>query len=81
MKPLRQLCATGVLTIVLALSTFAGDMATGAIPPPPNPPPSIMSEMPAGGTLANGTTSAETGSIDPLTELTLSFLRSVLSLF
>ena len=80
MKPLRQLCAIAVLTLVLASSAIAGDMQCGLVPPPPDPPAPMMSEMPAEGTLTIGTTSAD-GSIDPLTELTLSFLQSVLSLF
>lgn len=74
MKPLRQFCATVALTLILAASTFAGDIQCGAVPPPPDPPAPMMSEM-------SGATSDGTYSLEPLTELTLSFLQSVLSLF
>lgn len=33
MKTLRQICAVSVLTIMLALSTFAGDMSTTVASP------------------------------------------------
>lgn len=37
MKTFRQLCAVFVLTCVLAVSCFAGEMSAGIVPPPSQP--------------------------------------------
>jgi hypothetical protein len=79
-KPLRQLLATAALSCVLASSVIAGDIQCGDVPPPPEPPPSMTSRMPEERTLTSGT-SSDTSYIDPISELTLSLLQSVLSLF
>jgi hypothetical protein len=81
MKHLRQLCATGVLTCSLALSAFAGDIHCGDVPPPPDPPASVMGNMATGITATDRTSSAEDAFADPVTEFTLNILQSVLSLF
>jgi hypothetical protein len=83
MKNLRQLCAITALTFALASSTFAGQIDCGEIPPPPPPPQETSSVM---GTIdyftaINGTQSAETASINPVTEFTLNILQSMLALF
>jgi hypothetical protein len=81
MKPLRQLCAIAVLTVVLASSAFAGNIECGDVPPPPVPPASVTGDMATGITATNGTSSTEIAFVDPVTEITLNILQSVLSLF
>ena len=81
MKPLRQLCAITVLTLMLASSALAGEMATGAVPPPPDPPASMMGDIQNGFTGTDGTSSTETTFVDPVTAFTLNILQSMLSLF
>lgn len=71
MNRFRQLCATTLLTMLLAASTvLAGNLPQGVIAPPP-------AETSVTGNLPQGLTSA----IDPVTEFTLSLLQSLLSLF
>jgi len=81
MKPLRQLCATAVLTFVLAFSSFAGTIDCGVVDPPPNPPASVMGDIHTGVTETNRTSNTETVFVDSVTDFTLNILRSVLSLF
>ncbi|MDT4969684.1 MAG: hypothetical protein QOJ64_4421 [Acidobacteriota bacterium] len=93
MNRFRQLCATTLLTLVLAASpALAGDMPFGITGPPPPPPPenSVAGEMPGPGVTsqASSTNASATGdmptgitAIDPLTELTLGLLQGVFSLF
>jgi hypothetical protein len=88
MKTLRRLCAVFVLTLVLALSAFAGDMSTGITAPPP---PSTSQATTAGdmstgvtGDMSTGITGDITTGVmatDPATDIFLSLLQSLLSLF
>jgi hypothetical protein len=83
MNRLHQFCGVVVLTFALSFSTFAGEMATGALPPPPPPPPqtaSVMGDMQCGFTATNEE-STETSYVDPVTEFTLNILQGLLSLF
>lgn len=86
MNRVRQLCAITLLTVVLAASTaLAGNMPTGVTSPPP--PESVTGQMPGG--VTSSSEASVTGDmplgvaseIDPVTELMLSLLQSVLSLF
>ena len=43
MKNLRQLCAITLLTFVLAISAFAGDMGAPVAPPTPSSSPTSIS--------------------------------------
>ena len=84
MKNLRQFCAACALTLILALSTGAGEISfPGVIDPPPPPPQSSMTgDMGAGGITATGDMSVPgAAALDPVTEAALSVLRSLLSLF
>ena len=90
MRNLKKLCATCVLTLVLALPAFAGEMLGGVVAPPPPPPDSssatTQGEMPAGitGNMEAGVTgemSAGVTATDPATEVALSLMQSLLSLF
>jgi NADH:ubiquinone oxidoreductase subunit F (NADH-binding) len=66
MKHLRQISAAVVLTFVLAVTSFAGDMPYPIAPPPP---PS-----------ATGITDTPT-IVSPVEEIALNLVRSVLLLF
>ena len=81
MKPLRQLCATAVLTFALAFSSFAGTIDCGAVDPPPDPPASVTGDIDCGFMATNGASSTENAFVDPVTEFTLNMLQTVLSLF
>jgi hypothetical protein len=92
MNRVRQLCATTLLTLVLAASpALAGDLPMGVTSPPPPPAEnSIAGQMPFGVTSTSPSTEVSvtgempfgvTSAIDPVTEFTLNLLQSVLSLF
>jgi hypothetical protein len=85
MRPFRKLCATFVLTLVLALSALAGDISfPGATTPPPPPPQesSVTGEIGFPGVTATGDmVSPDAVALDPVTEAALSLLQSILSLF
>lgn len=72
MRTLRQLCAAFVLTLALALSTFAGEIETPKPTPPPTQPLASAGEIEIG----------KAGEIEtPLTtEIALNLLQGVLSL-
>ena len=80
MKHLRHLCAATVLTFTFVLATFAGDMQCGVVSPPPDPPASVLGDTTNEVTVTNEER-PETSFVDPLTELTLNILQSVLALF
>lgn len=89
MKSLRKILAVTVLTLVLACSSFAGEMGAGVVQPPPpqRQSASITGEMSTGNTATAETTVAgEMGAgvastLNPVTEIMLSLLQSVLALF
>ncbi|HEX8846044.1 MAG TPA: hypothetical protein VF791_15440 [Pyrinomonadaceae bacterium] len=90
MRNLKKLCAACVLTLVLALPAFAGDMLAGVASPPPPPPDTssatTQGDMPGGitgemGTGITGDMSAGVATTDPATDVLLSLLQSLLSLF
>jgi hypothetical protein len=72
MNQFRQLCATILLTVILAASpALAGDMPQGVTSPSTSSESSVTGDMPQG----------ITSEIDPVTELMLSLLQSMLALF
>jgi hypothetical protein len=80
MKKLQQLFAPVVLTLLLSISTFAGEgiILTGKTDPPPPPPTSAMAtNNEAEGIILTGKTASD----DPITEIVLNLLPSVLALF
>jgi hypothetical protein len=93
MNRFRQLCATTLLTLVLAASpALAGEMPQGVTSPPPPPPTenSVTGQMPCGVTSSSPSSDASvtgempfgvTSAVDPVTEFTLNLLQSVFSLF
>jgi hypothetical protein len=72
MKSLRQVCAASVLTLMLALSAFAGEITTMVVSP--QPPPSQQS------TTQGQMDTGIAGEIDTPFQAALSLLQSVLSL-
>lgn len=73
MNRVRRMCATTLLSVVLAASSvLAGNMPQGVTSSPPSPAESSVT-----GNMPQGVTSG----IDPVTEFTLSLLQSLLSLF
>lgn len=86
MKHLKRLCATCVLTAILALPAFAGEMTTGIVEPPPPPPVTTQGNMQAGyaGNMEAGSTgNIETTNItatDSATGIALSLFQSLLAL-
>lgn len=83
MKCLRRFCCASVLTFAFTLSSFAGDIHTGAVQPPPPPDPPAMStgDINCGVIQTNENSISEIASVDPMTELTLNILQSVMALF
>jgi hypothetical protein len=80
MKTFRRLCIALVLTLTLALSTYAGHIPCGVT----DDPPQTASQAANTGEIATGLTGQiATGAItsDPVTETLLSLLQSLLSLF
>jgi hypothetical protein len=72
MNRVRRLCATTLLTVVLAASpALAGEMPQGLTSSSPSSGASVTGEMPQG----------LTSTIDPVTEFALTLVQSLLSLF
>jgi hypothetical protein len=67
MKPFRQLCATVIVTLSLALSTFAGQTPCGESDPPPPPPPQAAI--------------TPDSSTDSVTEIMMDIIQSILPPF
>ncbi|MCA1568448.1 MAG: hypothetical protein LC803_22920 [Acidobacteria bacterium] len=78
MKKLQQLITTGVLILLFSISTFGDE---GIIHPwktdTPPPPPSATTEAEDNGIIHTDKAAAD----DPVTEIVLSMLPSVLALF
>jgi hypothetical protein len=72
MNRFRKLCATILLTVILAASpALAGDMPQGVTSSASSSETSVTGDMPQG----------ITSEIDPVTDLMLSLLQSMLALF
>lgn len=88
MKNLRQLCAAVVLTLALVTSAVAGTIHTGVTQPPPPAPQGVIStgSPSTQGNIHTGVTNQESAegeatASDSVTEIALTLLQSVLSLF
>lgn len=79
MKKLQQFCATAVLTLVLALSVFAGEMGSPGVSGPE--PQSATATGTPGVTTDPGEIPGPGVVLDPVTEAALVLLKSLLSLF
>lgn len=78
MKNLRQLCAAFVLALMFTLPAFAGQMDTTFAPPPP-PLATTEGQMPT--TVTGQITTVNSEAVDPVTQMALNLLQSVMSLF
>lgn len=87
MKNLRQLCTAVVLTLALVAPASAGVISTGVTQPPPAPQGVISTGSPTTqGNIHTGVTNQESAegeatASDSVTEIALTLLQSVLSLF
>ena len=77
MKNIRHFCAAVTLTLILALHSFAGQIETGITDPPP--PSAADGQIETG--IAGQITTGSSEAVDPVTEIALSLLQSVLPLF
>ena len=80
MKKLRQLSLATALTFMVATGALAGTIDTPAVPPPP-PPDSSSSVATHGDMETPGVTQGPGLASDSVTEVALSLLQSVLSVF
>ncbi|MDQ1557565.1 MAG: hypothetical protein QOD32_625 [Pyrinomonadaceae bacterium] len=79
MKKLQQLFASVVLTLLLSVSALAGDgiiIIMKTDPPPPPPSVATKNAVEAEGIMTTGRAAT-----DPVTEIVLGLLPSVLALF
>jgi hypothetical protein len=79
MRTFQRLCAAFVLTLMLALSAFAGEISTGiAATPPPSQQATAQGQIETGitGEISTGITAT-----NPATDIALNLILSVLSLF
>lgn len=78
----RRLLGSTVLTLVLTQAALAGEgvIYPWVMPPPPPPPSStvIVNPVPADG---GAKSTSEDGTVDLLTEATLSLVQTLLALF
>ena len=82
MKRLKQLSLATTLTFMLATCAFGGIIEAPVAPPPPPPPPESSSSVAApGGMETLGVTQGPGFASDSVTEVALSLLQSVLSVF
>jgi hypothetical protein len=82
MKSLRKFFTVTILTLALTCTAFAGERGTGIVQPPPQPNSSVEGEMGTGVAVKDSTTAEEmSNTVDPITEITLNLLRSMLALF
>lgn len=75
MRKLRQLSMAVVLTLMLANAAFAGTIGTGPEPPPE--PPSAT----APGIIDTPPSDAQPAPTDPVVDIALNLLQSLLSVF
>ncbi|HEY0080666.1 MAG TPA: hypothetical protein VGB73_18825 [Pyrinomonadaceae bacterium] len=83
MKNYRNALCALLLTLLLSMSVFAGEMHTGIVAPPP-PPPSTNGERHTDSTgceIQIGEDVSTPEATDTVTETALNLLQSVLSLF
>jgi len=75
MKRIKHLSMAAVMTLILALTTPAGEIHTGVLPPPPPPPTeSSVSAFPDGtSTLSSSQSDLEPSTLDA--EILLIFLQ------
>jgi len=78
MKSYRNATAALALTLVLAMSAFAGEMHTGVTGPNPQPTPAATT---VDGEMHTGVAAPAPEAVNTVTETALNLLQSVLALF
>jgi hypothetical protein len=81
MKKLQQLFGAILLTLLLSMSVFAGDGIITTMKTDPPPPPSSVMATNNGGEAEGIIHTGRVTSVDPLTDVVLNLLPSVLALF
>lgn len=77
MKKLQQLFVSIVLVLLLSISGIAGEGIIHTVKTDPPPPPAVATSSEAEGIILIG----RSASVDPVTEVALSMLQTVLALF
>ena len=72
MRNIQQLCAAGVLTLIITISAFAGVIQTPGV--------TAAGEMLTPGVAATGETQFPGATADPMTDILLGFLLNLSSL-
>ncbi len=80
MKRIKQLSMAGIITVVLAITTFAGEIHTGVAAPPPPPPQAAYSATEPSDISGVGEILIPIAPSGLATEITLSLLQ-LLSVF
>jgi hypothetical protein len=80
MRHLKKLCAACVLTLVIAISAFAGNMETMIVSPPPPPPSAATQGNMEAGSAGNMETTGSSTATDAVTGIVLSLFQSLLAL-
>lgn len=78
MKTFRRICAVNAFTLLLATTTFAGDIQTGA---PSSPPPDGSSVMTPGDIATGEALQTPQATSDPVVDTALNLLQTLLSVF
>jgi hypothetical protein len=83
MKRLKLSLAATALALIFSVSASAGEILCGVTSQPPSQPQSATatSETSVGVSAISETASGEALAVDPVTEIALNVLQSVLSLF
>jgi hypothetical protein len=82
MKKMQQFLAAAALTFLLSVSASAGIMEIGKVQPPPPPPPATTSMAAESEAVEDeGTMTTWVTTPEPVEELALRLLQSVLALF
>ena len=78
MKQLKQFCAAALLTLAIGITAFAGDISSPAVMAPPPPPGDISSPAATSPAPGDILTPGITSTTNPITDLTVMFLLSIL---
>jgi hypothetical protein len=80
MKTVQRFCAAAILMLALTFSAFAGDILLPGDTPPPPPNASVIVDT-SGALVNDALAISNVAELDPMTDIALSLLRSLLSFF
>lgn len=82
MKKMRKLLAASILSLMLVTPALAGDIMTGVISNPNNPPPNSTNQSATvNDPSVNTANSTEASAVDAVTEYVLTLINGALSVF